>query len=93
MKCDMRAVVVAAIFVYFGAAYGEAVWRNDRDQIKTFGTVIETAFVGAWGYYIGSSKGSQENGAALRDMVTAPPIPPPAPRPDLDIPEVHRDPA
>jgi hypothetical protein len=56
---ETKAVVALAIIALFAAAY---LHEPTDDTMK--GALI-AAFAGAWGYYLGSSKGASENREAL----------------------------
>jgi hypothetical protein len=62
---DTRAVVALVIILAFLAAY----FLDPSDTMK--GALI-AAFAGAWGFYLGSSKGAQENRETLNRLAQGP---------------------
>lgn len=58
---DTRAVVATFIIVLFAVAY-------IRDPNDTMQGALLMAFAGAWGYYLGSSKGAAEANNRLDDQ-------------------------
>lgn len=58
-----QAMIAGFIILLFGAAYMK---EPTDDTMK--GALI-AAFAGAWGYYLGSSKGASENRETLNDLV------------------------
>ena len=78
----MRAFVVVCIFFLYAGGFVQAAWVKNEDALKDYRTALLIAFAAAYGYYIGSSKGSADKSAAIRDQMPAPPDAPPKPPPD-----------
>lgn len=65
MRVDIRAVITIIIFCMFGYGY-----ISDINDETMRGAMI-AAFSGAWGYWLGSSKGSADKAKELARKVGA----------------------
>lgn len=67
---ETRAVIALILIAGFMAAYFQDQAPNDIMRGALIG-----AFAGAWGYYLGSSKGSTDKNAALAAKPPTAPVP------------------